>query len=47
MVFTSVPLTTFQPISVIMPSVLIALIMIAFVGDGPRDALDPQSGGRR
>jgi oligopeptide transport system permease protein len=49
MVFTSFPLITFQPIFVIMPSLLIALIMIAFafVGDGLRDALDPQSGGRR
>jgi oligopeptide transport system permease protein len=47
MVFTSFPLITFQPIFVIMPSVLIALIMIAFafVGDGLRDALDPQGGG--
>lgn len=45
MVFTSFPLITFQPIFVIMPSVLIALIMIAFafVGDGLRDALDPQT----
>lgn len=45
MVFQSFPLITFQPIFVIMPSLLIALIMIAFafVGDGLRDALDPQS----
>ncbi len=49
MVFTAFPLITFQPIFVIMPSLLIALIMIAFafVGDGLRDALDPQSGARR
>jgi oligopeptide transport system permease protein len=49
MVFTSFPLITYQPIFVIMPSLLIALIMIAFafVGDGLQDALDPQSGGRR
>lgn len=49
MVFASFPLITYQPIFVIMPSVLIGLIMIAFafVGDGLRDALDPQSGGRR
>jgi len=45
MVFQSFPIVTFRPIFVIMPSVLIALIMIAFafVGDGLRDALDPQS----
>ena len=44
MVFSSFPQMTFQPIFVIMPSVLIALIMLAFafVGDGLRDALDPQ-----
>ncbi|HET8524289.1 MAG TPA: ABC transporter permease [Thermomicrobiales bacterium] len=44
MVFESFPLITFMPIFVIMPSLLIALIMIAFafVGDGLRDALDPQ-----
>jgi oligopeptide transport system permease protein len=44
MVFESFPLITFLPIFVIMPSLLIALIMIAFafVGDGLRDALDPQ-----
>jgi oligopeptide transport system permease protein len=44
MVFESFPLITFLPIFVIMPSVLIAMIMIAFafVGDGLRDALDPQ-----
>ncbi|MDQ4099317.1 MAG: ABC transporter permease [Chloroflexota bacterium] len=44
MVFQSFPLVTFQPIFVIMPSALIALTMIAFafVGDGLRDALDPQ-----
>lgn len=49
MVYTSFPLITYQPIFVIMPSLLIALVMIAFafVGDGLRDALDPQSGGRR
>lgn len=45
MVFQSFPLVTFRPIFVIMPSLLIALVMIAFafVGDGLRDALDPQS----
>lgn len=44
MVFTSFPQMTFQPIFVIMPAGLIAVIMLAFafVGDGPRDALDPQ-----
>jgi oligopeptide transport system permease protein len=44
MVFESFPLITFLPIFVIMPATLIALIMIAFafVGDGLRDALDPQ-----
>jgi oligopeptide transport system permease protein len=45
MVFQSFPIVTFRPIFVIMPSLLIALVMIAFafVGDGLRDALDPQS----
>lgn len=45
MVFQSFPIVTYRPIFVIMPSLLIALIMIAFafVGDGLRDALDPQS----
>jgi oligopeptide transport system permease protein len=35
---------TFQPIFVIIPSVLIACVMVAFtfVGDGLRDALDPR-----
>ena len=44
MVFESFPLITFLPIFVIMPATLIAAIMIAFafVGDGLRDALDPQ-----
>lgn len=44
MVFESFPLITFRPIFVIMPTTLIALVMIAFafVGDGLRDALDPQ-----
>jgi oligopeptide transport system permease protein len=44
MVFLSFPLMTFQPIFVIMPAALIALIMMAFafLGDGLRDALDPQ-----
>lgn len=44
MVFESFPLITFLPIFVVMPATLIALIMIAFafVGDGLRDALDPQ-----
>ena len=48
MVFTAFPLITYQPIFVIMPSLLIALIMIAFafVGDGLRDALDPKEGSR-
>lgn len=43
MVFQSFPTMTFQPIFVLMPTILIALIMIAFafVGDGLRDALDP------
>ena len=45
MVFQSFPIVTCLPVFVIMPSLLIALIMIAFafVGDGLRDALDPQS----
>ncbi len=45
MVFQSFPIVTYRPVFVIMPSLLIALIMIAFafVGDGLRDALDPQS----
>ena len=45
MVFQSFPIVTYRPIFVIMPSMLIALVMIAFafVGDGLRDALDPQS----
>ena len=44
MVFGSFPQMTFQPIFVIMPAVLIAAIMMAFafLGDGLRDALDPQ-----
>ena len=44
MVFDSFPQMTFQPIFVILPSVLIAFIMVAFtfVGDGLRDALDPR-----
>lgn len=48
MVFQAFPTITYQPIFVIMPTMLIALIMIAFafVGDGLRDALDPQSAGR-
>jgi len=35
---------TFLPIFVILPSVLIALVMIAFtfLGDGLRDAMDPR-----
>ena len=43
MVFQAFPTMTFQPIFVLMPTILIALIMIAFafVGDGLRDALDP------
>lgn len=49
MVFQSFPLITYQPVFVLMPTVLIALIMIAFafVGDGLRDALDPQTDVRR
>jgi oligopeptide transport system permease protein len=49
MVFQAFPLITFMPIFVIMPSLLIAMIMIAFafVGDGLRDALDPQSDRQR
>jgi oligopeptide transport system permease protein len=45
MVFLSFPIVTYLPVFVIMPSLLIAMIMIAFafVGDGLRDALDPQS----
>jgi oligopeptide transport system permease protein len=44
MVFSSFPQMTFQPIFVIMPAALIAAIMMAFafLGDGLRDALDPQ-----
>lgn len=47
MVFQSFPIMTFQPIFVLMPTILIALIMIAFafLGDGLRDALDPQDRG--
>lgn len=43
MVFQAFPTMTFQPIFVLMPTLLIAFIMIAFafVGDGLRDALDP------
>lgn len=48
MVFQAFPTITYQPIFVIMPTTLIALIMIAFafVGDGLRDALDPQTSER-
>lgn len=44
MVFDSFPQMTFQPIFVLMPSTLIAFVMIAFtfLGDGLRDALDPR-----
>lgn len=44
MVFSSFPQMTFQPIFVVMPATLIAAIMMAFafLGDGLRDALDPQ-----
>jgi ABC-type dipeptide/oligopeptide/nickel transport system permease subunit len=44
MVFSSFPQMTFRPIFVIMPAALIATIMMAFafLGDGLRDALDPQ-----
>ena len=44
MVFLSFPLMTFQPIFVMIPSALIASVMLAFafLGDGLRDALDPQ-----
>ncbi len=47
MVFSSFPQMTFRPIFVIMPSLLIATIMLAFafLGDGLRDALDPQMSG--
>jgi len=43
MVFAAFPQLTFQPVFVLMPSLLISLVMIAFafVGDGLRDALDP------
>lgn len=46
MVFDSFPAILGQPEFVIMPSLLIAFIMLAFtfLGDGLRDALDPQSG---
>lgn len=45
MVFDSFPAILGQPEFVIMPSLLIAFIMLAFtfLGDGVRDALDPQS----
>jgi oligopeptide transport system permease protein len=45
MVFDGFPAILGQPEFVIMPSLLIALIMLAFtfVGDGVRDALDPQA----
>lgn len=44
MVFESFPLITFLPIFVVMPATLIAVVMLAFafIGDGLRDALDPQ-----
>jgi oligopeptide transport system permease protein len=44
MVFSSFPQMTFQPIFVIMPAAHLAAIMMAFafLGDGLRDALDPQ-----
>jgi oligopeptide transport system permease protein len=44
MVFAAFPQITFQPVFVVLPSLLIALVMIAFafLGDGLRDALDPQ-----
>lgn len=44
MVSLAFPIVTWQPIQVLMPTILIGLIMIAFafVGDGLRDALDPQ-----
>lgn len=47
MVFGSFPQMTFQPIFVLMPTALIAFIMMAFafLGDGLRDALDPQMRG--
>ena len=47
MVFSSFPQLTFQPIFVLMPTALIAFIMMAFafLGDGLRDALDPQMRG--
>lgn len=46
MVFDSFPAILGQPGFVIMPALLIAFIMLAFtfLGDGLRDALDPQSG---
>ncbi|HUZ00651.1 MAG TPA: ABC transporter permease [Thermomicrobiaceae bacterium] len=45
MVFDGFPAILGQPAFVIMPSLLIALIMLAFtfLGDGVRDALDPQA----
>ena len=47
MVFSSFPQMTFRPIFVIMPATLIACVMMAFafLGDGLRDALDPQMTG--
>ncbi len=47
MVFSSFPQMTFRPIFVIMPATLIACVMMAFafLGDGLRDALDPQMPG--
>lgn len=42
--FAAFPQLTFRPVFVLMPSLLISLAMVAFafVGDGLRDALDPQ-----
>ena len=44
MVFDSFPQMTFQPIFVVLPSILIAVVMVSFtfLGDGLRDALDPR-----
>ena len=46
MVYDSFPQVTYAPEFVLMPSILIALIMLAFtfLGDGLRDALDPYMG---
>nr|MBA2363235.1 ABC transporter permease [Chloroflexia bacterium] len=44
MVFDAFPQAPYAPVFVLMPATLIALTMLAFtfLGDGLRDALDPQ-----